>query len=60
LGTGRVAGSYSELSFDGFKLSYGAGIRVKVDSKHNTNLRLDFGFGPDGISGTYINFAEAF
>jgi hypothetical protein len=60
IGTGRVAGSYSDLSLDGFKLSYGGGIRVKVDSKHNTNLRLDFGFGPDGISGTYINFAEAF
>lgn len=60
LGTGRVASSYSDLSFDGFKLSYGAGIRIKVDSKHNTNLRLDFGFGPNGISGTYINFAEAF
>lgn len=60
LGTGRVAESYSDLSLDGFKLSYGGGIRIKVDSKHNTNLRLDFGFGPDGISGTYINFAEAF
>ena len=60
IGTGRVATSYSDLSLDGFKLSYGLGLRIKVDSKHNTNLRLDFGFGQDGIKGTYISFAEAF
>ena len=60
LGTGRVAHSYSDLSLDGFRISYGAGIRIKVDSKHNTNLRIDFGFGENGIKGTYINFAEAF
>jgi len=60
LGTGRVAESYSGLSLDGFRLSYGGGIRFRVDSKNNTNLRLDFGFGPGGLSGTYINFAEAF
>jgi len=60
IGTGRVAHAYSELSFEGWKLSYGFGLRIRVDSKNNTNLRFDFGFGPDGISGTYINFAEAF
>ena len=60
LGTGRVANRYTDLSFSGFHLSYGAGIRVRVDSKNDTNLRLDFGFGPGGLSGTYINFAEAF
>jgi hypothetical protein len=60
LGAGRVASGYNDLSLDGFKFSYGAGIRIKVDSKHNTNLRFDFGFGGNGIKGTYINFAEAF
>jgi outer membrane protein assembly factor BamA len=60
VGTGRVADSYSDLSFDGFWLSYGAGLRVRVDTKHNTNLRLDWGFGPNGVNGFYINFAEAF
>jgi outer membrane protein assembly factor BamA len=60
VGTGRVGKSYSDLSLDGLWLSYGGGIRIKVDSTHNTNLRLDFGFGPGGISGFYINFAEAF
>lgn len=60
VGTGRVANSYSDLAWDGFWLSYGAGLRVRVDTKHNTNLRLDWGFGPNGVSGFYINFAEAF
>jgi outer membrane protein assembly factor BamA len=60
IGTGRVANNYSNLALDGFWISYGVGIRIKVDSKHNTNLRFDFGFGNDGIDGTYINFAEAF
>jgi hypothetical protein len=60
VGTGRVADKYSNLSLDGWKLSYGGGLRIRVDSKHNTNLRLDFGFGPNGIKGTYFSFAEAF
>jgi outer membrane protein assembly factor BamA len=60
MGTGRVASAYDNLTLDNWKLSYGIGIRIKVDSKNNTNMRLDFGFGPHGISGTYINFAEAF
>jgi outer membrane protein assembly factor BamA len=60
IGTGRVADKYSNLSLDGWKLSYGGGLRIRVDIKHNTNLRLDFGFGPGGIKGTYFSFAEAF
>jgi outer membrane protein assembly factor BamA len=60
VGTGRVAPSYSEMSLDGLWVSYGFGLRLKVDSAHNTNLRFDWGFGPGGINGFYINFAEAF
>jgi outer membrane protein assembly factor BamA len=60
IGTGRVAHSYSDFAWDGFWLSYGAGLRIRVDTKHNTNLRLDWGFGPNGVNGFYINFAEAF
>ncbi|PWT73791.1 MAG: hypothetical protein C5B59_12485 [Bacteroidetes bacterium] len=60
IGAGRVASSYSSLSLDGFHLSYGGGLRIRVDSKNNTNLRFDMGFGPGGISGFYINFGEAF
>jgi len=60
VGTGRVASSYNNLSFDGWKLSYGGGLSIRVDTKHDTNLRIDFGFGLNGISGSYLNFAEAF
>ena len=60
IGTGRVANEYSNISLDGFKLSYGGGVRIRVDSKNNTNLRVDFGFGPGGINGGYFSFAEAF
>ncbi len=60
IGTGQVASSYGKVATNGFWLSYGGGLRIKVDSKNNTNLRVDFGFGPHGISATYINFAEAF
>jgi len=59
-GVGRVAPKYDELALDGFHFSYGAGLRLKVDSKNNINVRFDFGFGPDGINGSYINFTEAF
>jgi Omp85 superfamily domain len=60
IGTGRVASSYQDLSIDGFHINYGFGLRVKVDSKHNTNLRLDYGCGTSGIHGFIINFGEAF
>ena len=60
IATGRVADQYKNVSLDGFRLSFGGGIRVRVDTKNNTNLRLDMGFGPGGVSGFYFNFAEAF
>jgi len=60
LGVGQVGGQYSDISLNGFHLSFGGGVRIRVDSKNNTNLRFDMGFGPGGISGFYINFGEAF
>jgi outer membrane protein assembly factor BamA len=58
--TGRVAPSYKDMNFSGLWLSYGGGVRIRVDTKNNTNLRFDMGFGPNGVSGFYFNFAEAF
>lgn len=60
LGTGRVANTYSGLALDGFWLNYGIGLRIKVDSESNINMRMDMGFGPAGISGFSQNFSEAF
>jgi Omp85 superfamily domain len=59
-GVGQVQNSYSQVALDQFHLSYGPGLRIRVDTKHNTNLRFDFGFGPGGIQGFYVNFGEAF
>jgi len=58
--TGRVMDQYKNFSLNGLWLSFGGGVRIRVDSKNNTNLRLDMGFGPNGVSGFYFNFAEAF
>lgn len=58
--TGRVAPSYRDMSFNNLWLSYGLGARIRVDSKHNTNLRIDFGFGQKGANAFIIGFAEAF
>ena len=60
VGTGRVAERYQDLSLSGFWPSYGLGLRIKVDSESDINLRMDTGFGKNGISGFYINFSEAF
>jgi outer membrane protein assembly factor BamA len=59
-GIGQVQNSYNQVAMDQFHLSYGPGLRIMVDSKHKTNLRFDFGFGPNGIKGFYVNFGEAF
>ncbi len=60
VGTGRVAPSYKQMTIDNFWFSYGGGVRIMVDTQHQTNVRVDFGFGPKGVHGFYINFAEAF
>ncbi|MBX3240363.1 MAG: BamA/TamA family outer membrane protein [Chitinophagaceae bacterium] len=59
-GAGQVAPGYRHFALNDFWLSYGGGLRIKVDTRNDTNLRLDVGFGPGGISSFYINFAEAF
>ncbi|WP_189337144.1 BamA/TamA family outer membrane protein [Flavobacterium laiguense] len=61
IGTGRVFESYKDLSFEKWRVSYGTGLRVMVDTKNKTNLRIDFGFGEKGaLKGTYLSFSEAF
>jgi hypothetical protein len=64
LGTGRVYPSVSSMTFDDFWLSYGVGLRLKVDSAHDVNLRFDFGWGYgngyNDIQAFNIGFSEAF
>jgi hypothetical protein len=60
VGTGRVGTGYDDLALSGFHLSYGGGLRVRVDTRNNTNMRFDMGFASHGIRGFYIAFTEAF
>jgi len=60
VGTGRVAESYKALDLNDFWISYGGGLRIKVDSENDINIRIDAGFGNNGINGVYFNFSEAF
>lgn len=60
VGTGRVAPSYSQMELKDLWISYGLGARIRVDSKHNTNLRIDYGWGEQGANAFMIGFAEAF
>ncbi len=38
----------------------GAGLRVKVNKKSNTNVAIDYGIGLDGSRGIFVNLGEAF
>lgn len=45
--------------YDDLLLGYGAGLRIKLNKKSNTNLCLDYGFG-NNSHGFYINLGEVF
>ncbi|MFT3750036.1 MAG: BamA/TamA family outer membrane protein [Agriterribacter sp.] len=60
VGAGQVGPGYHALKLNDFWISYGGGVRIKVDTQNNTNLRFDMGFGGRKINAFYINFAEAF
>lgn len=57
-GLGRVAGSLSGLSLDGFKPSLGGGLRIRITREGNA-LRLDYASGR-GSTGFYVTVNEAF
>lgn len=58
-GTGRVAPEAATLFTSGWHYTYGAGLRIMLDTKARINLRLDIAFGPD-TNGFYLTFGEAF
>lgn len=58
-GIGQVGPEYETIRLDAFHPSYGAGLRLKVDSENDINLRFDIGFSP-GQTIFMVNFAEAF
>jgi outer membrane protein assembly factor BamA len=56
---GQVAPSLANLDLQNLKFAGGAGIRFAVNTSQKINLRLDFGYGPEGIQ-YYICATEAF
>jgi outer membrane protein assembly factor BamA len=60
LGFGQVANSFQDFHFDGFKVSFGGGLRIAILPKEKLNLRVDYGFGIVGSGALSIVLAEAF
>jgi hypothetical protein len=62
-GAGTVS-SRANLLFDlpdgSVLTSYGAGLRVQIDQRQRTAVRVDYGRGRDGASGLYIGFNQPF
>lgn len=58
-GIGQVAPEYQQMQMNEFHLAYGAGLRLKVDSENDVNLRFDVGHSKDQTL-IIVNFSEAF
>lgn len=56
-GAGTVFPSFNRLRMKDMLPNYGLGLRVEF--KHNVNIRIDYGFGKD-TGGFVFQFAEAF
>ena len=57
VGGGTVFPSFDQLRWKDILPNYGIGLRVEF--KHNVNIRIDYGFGKD-TGGFVFQFAEAF
>lgn len=57
VGGGTVFPSFEQLRIKDVLPNYGLGLRVEF--KHNVNIRIDYGFGKD-TAGFVFQFAEAF
>ena len=58
-GVGEVSKTVSDLKLNEMHYNYGIGLRIRINKKENTNLRIDYGFTKDS-QGLYVVFAEAF
>jgi len=58
-GVGSVAKVLKDFQKNEIHYNYGFGLRIKINKKENTNLRLDYGITKDS-QGIYLIFAEAF
>lgn len=52
--------SFPGTPLQAFQTGYGAGLRIKLNKKSNTNLAIDYGFGTQGSKGLFISVGEVF
>ncbi len=57
---GSVANKLSDYSIQGFKYSYGGGVRFALNKTERLNLRIDYGIGKGKNNGLYFQIGEAF
>jgi len=59
VGAGQVGNRVSDYTWSGMKPNFGIGLRVMIDKRSSTNLRIDEGFGRN-TNGMYLSIGEAF
>ncbi len=59
-GAGTVSPSLDGIGSHRLLPTYGAGLRIEIDHRQRTGIRVDYGRGRDGASGLYIGFNNAF
>ena len=60
LGAGSVSPTFGSITSHKILPTYGTGLRVGIDHRQRTGVRVDYGRGRDGASGLYIGFNNAF
>ncbi|PWJ44102.1 BamA/TamA family outer membrane protein [Sediminitomix flava] len=58
-GVGQVAETLGDISASRFETSFGVGLRFNINKKDPANIRVDYGFGPNG-GNLYADFGEVF
>lgn len=59
-GVSNVYPTISKFDFTTLRPNAGVGLRVLVDKKANTSLRIDYAVGANGNNGFYVSFGESF
>ena len=59
-GAGTIGRAWDTLADARLLPTYGGGVRVQIDPRQRTAVRLDYGRGGDNSSGLYIGFNQAF
>ena len=60
VGVSNVYPTINKFDFRTIQPNAGVGLRVLVDKRANTSLRLDYAIGANGNNGFYVSFGESF